>query len=89
VACVAKPETILRSYRKLITEKFDGSMYRSYPGRPQISPDLEVLMVRLARENPGWGYDRIAGALAHLGHLVSNQTKTWMEQMARSVTDVG
>ena len=35
VACVAKPDTILRWYRKLIAEKFDGSKHRSYPGRPR------------------------------------------------------
>src|SRR5215471_10258035 len=60
VACVAKPETILRWYRKLIAEKFDGSKHRSYPGRPRISPQLEALIVRIAREDSSWGYDRIA-----------------------------
>src|SRR3954452_10988634 len=41
VTCVAKPDTILRWYRKLIAEKFDGSKHRSYPGRPRISPEVE------------------------------------------------
>jgi hypothetical protein len=74
VACVAKPDTILRWYRKLIAEKFDGSKHRSYPGRPRISPALETLIVKLARENGSWGYDWIAGALKYLGHKVSDQT---------------
>ena len=74
VACVAKPDTILAWYRRLVAEKFDGSKQRSYPGRPRIRPDIEGLIVRLARENPGWGYDRIVGALAHVGHDVSDQT---------------
>ena len=43
VARVAKPDTILRWYRKLIAEKFDGSSHRSYPGRPRISPEVEAL----------------------------------------------
>src|SRR5512133_3077801 len=68
VACVAKPETILGWYRRLIARKFDGSKRRSYPGRPRVSPEVEALIVRMAQENIGWGYDRIAGALANLGH---------------------
>src|SRR6266702_551959 len=59
VACVAKPDTILAWYRRLIAQKFDGSRQRSYPGRPQIEPKLEALIVQMARENSGWGYDRI------------------------------
>src|SRR5436305_2949904 len=74
VACVAKPETILAWYRRLIARKFDGSRHRSYPGRPRLSPELEALIVRMAQENKCWGYDRIAGALGNLGHIVSHQT---------------
>jgi putative transposase len=47
VACAAKPDTILRWYRKLIAQKFDGSKHRSYPGQPRISPEVEALIVRL------------------------------------------
>ena len=74
VACVAKPETILSWYRRLIARKFDGSSHRSYPGRPRVSPEIEALIVRMAHENGTSGYDRIAGALANLGHHVSDQT---------------
>jgi len=73
VACVAKPDTILAWYRRLIARKFDGSKFRK-PGRPPIAPAIEALIVRFARENSGWGYDRIVGALANLGHTVSDQT---------------
>jgi hypothetical protein len=55
VACVAKPETILGWYRRLIARKFDGSRHRSYPGRPRIEAEIEVLIVRMAQENGGWG----------------------------------
>src|SRR5258705_1620340 len=62
VACVAKPDTILAWYRRLIAEKFDGSRQRSYPGRPSVERQIVDLVVQMARENPGWGYDRIVGA---------------------------
>jgi hypothetical protein len=71
---VARPDTILAWYRRLIARKFDGSRQRQYPGRPTIQPELEALVVRMARENSGWGYNRIVGALANLGHRLSDQT---------------
>ena len=74
VALVAKPETILGWFGKLVAQKFDGSKCRSYPGRPRIDAEVETLIVRMARENSGWGYDRIVGALANLGHEISDQT---------------
>jgi putative transposase len=74
VACVAKPDTILAWYRRLIARKFDGSQNRVSSGRPPMAPEVEALIVRFARENSGWGYDRIVGALANLGHSVSDQT---------------
>ena len=74
VAQVAKPDTILVWFRKLVAQKFDGSKHRSYPGRPRIDAEVESLIVQMARENSGWGYDRIAGALANLGYAVSDQT---------------
>jgi putative transposase len=74
VASVAKPETILAWYRKLIAGKFDGSKHRAYPGRPAVSQEITDLVVRMARENTSWGYDRIAGALKNLGHNISDQT---------------
>ena len=74
VASVARPDTILSWFRKLVAQKFDGSRHRLYPGRPPIRPEITELIVRMARENSGWGYDRIAGALDSLGHRVSDQT---------------
>jgi transposase InsO family protein len=74
VASVAKPDTILGWYRKLIARKFDGSKHRAYPGRPPVGREITELIVRMARENSDWGYDRIAGALQNLGHRVSDQT---------------
>jgi len=71
---IVKPATILRWHRRLVAQKFDGSRFRKRLGRPPITTDIEELVVRLARENPAWGYDRIAGAVHNLGHQISDQT---------------
>ena len=68
VVSSAKPGTILGWYRKLIARKFDGSKHRTCPGRPPVGRAITQLIVRMARDNSGWGYDRIAGALQNLGH---------------------
>ena len=74
VANTAKPDTILGWYRKLIARKFDGSKACRYPGRPRIDYEIEQLVVRMAKENTDWGYDRIVGAMANLGYALSDQT---------------
>src|SRR5207249_6597442 len=74
VATVARPDTILAWYRKLVARKFDGSKARQGPGRHRIRREVEQLIVRMAGENRDWGYDRIAGALANLGYEISDQT---------------
>ena len=70
VAAVARPAW----YLKLVACKFDGSQVRHGPGRPRIKREVEQLIVRMAGENRDWGYDRIAGALANLGYMISDQT---------------
>ena len=72
VATIARPDTILGWYRKLVARKFDGSKARRYPGRPRIRREIEQLIVRMASENRDWGYDRIAGALANLGYEITS-----------------
>ena len=74
VATVARPETILGWYRKLVARKFDGSKARRRLGRPRIKREVELLIIRMARETRDWGYDRIVGALANLGYEDSDQT---------------
>jgi transposase InsO family protein len=74
VANIVKPDTILAWHRKLVAQKFDSSRQRKAPGRPTIDQALEAFVVRLARENRSWGYDRIVGALANLGYTISDQT---------------
>jgi putative transposase len=74
VATAALPDTILNWYRRLVARKFDGSYARRALGRPPIGKEIAELIVRMAKENRSWGCDRIVGALANLGHQVSDQT---------------
>jgi hypothetical protein len=73
VACVANP--------KPFSPGTEGWLLRSSMG-PNIAPiravalvsrDIVALVIQMARENPGWGYDRIVGVLSNLGHRVSDQ----------------
>jgi hypothetical protein len=68
VTNIVKPDTILAWHRKLVAQKFDGSHQHQSVGRPRIDSELEEFVVRLASENRSWGYDRIQGALKHLGY---------------------
>jgi hypothetical protein len=43
-------------------------------GRPRMNEEIERLVVQMAKENSEWGYDRIVGAMANLGHRLSDQT---------------
>src|SRR5882724_639481 len=70
VATIATPDTLMRWYKRLIAQKFDGSQHRRRLGRPRASEEVEQLVVRMAEENPTWGYRRIQGALANLEHPV-------------------
>jgi putative transposase len=55
LAAVAKPDTLLAWYRKLIANKFDGSRIRQRVGRPRMDEEVERLVVKMAKENPSWG----------------------------------
>src|SRR5215467_14611927 len=74
IATVAKPETILAWHRKLVAQPCDNTQPHTSIGRPRIDKELEDLVVRMARENCSWGYDRIVGALINLGYRISDQT---------------
>jgi putative transposase len=63
------PDTILRWHRRLVTRKWTQTQTRS--GRPPLADHLVALILRLARENPRWGYQRIQGELKNLGIQVS------------------
>ncbi len=74
IGTIVMPDTIMRWHRMLVAQKWDYSHLRKRVGRPPVSEDIVDLVLRIARENPTWGYDRIQGALANLGHKISDTT---------------
>src|SRR5207244_9165593 len=72
-ATYSQPNTILTLHRKFMDQHDGRSPQRQSVGRPRIDKELEDLVVRMARENRSWGYDRIVGALSNLGYYISDQ----------------
>ena len=72
IATIVSPDSILRWHRKLIAAKWDHSKRRKSSGRARISGEVVKLVLKFAKENPSWGYDRIQGALANIGHTISD-----------------
>ena len=73
IGTLVTPDTLLRWYRRLIAKKYDGSQARR-AGRPKTAAEIERLILRMARDNPRWGYTRIRGALRNLGHEIGRNT---------------
>lgn len=72
VATLVTPDTILRWHRELIARKWTYA--RRPRGRPALRAEIRRLAIRMATENPTWGYTRIQGALKNLGHRVARST---------------
>jgi hypothetical protein len=72
VASIVTPDTILRWHRQLIAQKWTFAPKR--PGRPGTMKEIASLIVRMATDNPAWGYSRIQGALKNLDHHVARST---------------
>jgi len=65
------PGTLLAWHRRLLTRKWT---YPGRPGRPRTSQEIRELVLRLAGENPAWGYRRVHGELTRLGYQISEAT---------------
>jgi putative transposase len=74
VATIVTPDTILRWHRQLVARKWTYAKRRG--GRPGVLAEIRRLVVRMAEENPTWGYTRILGALKNVGHRVSRSSIT-------------
>ena len=72
IATIATPDTLLRWHRQLIARKWTYG--RTSVNRRQVLAEIRRLAVRMAEENPTWGYTRIQGALKNLGHRVGRST---------------
>src|SRR5215210_927749 len=74
VLLLFKPETVLKWHRELVRRKWTCRRHPQPSGRPATTAEIEALVVQFARENPAWGYRRIQGELAKLGHRLGHTT---------------
>jgi putative transposase len=73
VLLLFKPDTVLKWHRELVRRKWTYRR-KGLPGRPRVTPELQELIVRLATENPRWGYSKIQGELIKLGYQLGRST---------------
>jgi putative transposase len=71
---LVRPETVLRWHRDLLARRHAARSRPGRPGRPRTVRSIRLLVLRLARENPSWGYRRIHGELPGLGIKVAAST---------------
>lgn len=75
IETIFSPDTILRWHKQLVAQKWDYTdRRREKSGRPRIRQAIVDLVVRLAKENPSWGYKKIKGALENVGCTIAKST---------------
>ena len=74
VSTLATPDTLQRWYCRLVVQTQSRKPHGKSLGRPRVAVEIEQLVLRMATENPRWGYRRIQGALSNLGHHINNTT---------------
>src|SRR5437899_6915279 len=71
VGMLVQPETVLGWHRELVRRRWAAFGRRRGPGRPGLDPELQQLILRMAKDNPSWGCVRVRGELLKLSHVVS------------------
>jgi putative transposase len=82
IATIVTPDTLLRWHRQLIARKWTDAKPAS--SRRGVLAEIRRLVVRMAEENPTWGYTRILGALKNVGHRVGRSSVRHHFPMIRS-----
>jgi putative transposase len=83
ITTIVTPNTLLRWHRELVARKWDHSQQRQQVGRPPLAMEINELVLRMARENSTWGYDRIltqplpisSDNTASIPHRIENENR--------------
>src|ERR1022692_3160635 len=89
VASVAKPETILGWYRRLVAKKFDGSKKRRSPGRPRIDTEIEKLILEIVDKNSDRGDLVVAPVGILILEIVDKNSDRGYDKVAGALANLG
>jgi hypothetical protein len=86
---VVRPDTVLRWHRDVVARRHARRSRPRHPGRPRVVRSVRVLVLRLVRENPGWGYRRVHGELLVLGIMPQDTGINWDEVIFKGLVMKG